>query len=112
MRLVLALTVAALLALAGTASAADRLGVDASNVKLAVSKDGKTALATFMSGGRVRHVLVWGAVNALPPSRTVPQVRFKLDFSGGWGTQHKLVWKTFGNACRLYDGVPLEQLVA
>src|SRR5437879_10999332 len=99
MRLVLALAVAAVLALAGSAAAADRLGVNASNATLAVSKDGKTVLVTFTSGGKVRHVLVWGAVNALPASQTVPQVRFKLDFSGGWGTQHKLVWKTFGNAC-------------
>jgi hypothetical protein len=99
-------------ALAGTASAADRLGVNAANIKLAVSRDGKTALVTFSSGGAVRHVLIWGAVNALPPSETVPQVRFKLDFSGGWKTRRKLVWKTFGNACKPYDGVPLQQLVA
>jgi len=45
-------------------------------------------------------VLAWGAVNALPPSQTVPQVRFKLDFTGGL-KQH------FGNACGGYDGPPL-----
>jgi hypothetical protein len=94
------LATALALALAGTASAADRLAVNASGIRLAVSKDGKTALVTFSSGGAVRHVLVWGAVNALPPSETTPQVQFKLDFSGGWKTKRKLVWKTFGNACK------------
>jgi hypothetical protein len=111
MRSILATAVVALL-VAGPASASDRLAFDVTNPRLAVSKDGKTALVTYAGGGAVKHVLVWGAVNALPPSQGVPQVRFKLDYSGGWGSRRKLVWKTFGNACKPYDGVPLEQLVA
>jgi hypothetical protein len=101
----------ATLALAGPAAAAQRLDLNASNVKLAVSRDGQTALVIYRAAGRPRHVLVWGAVNALPPSRAVPQTRFKIDWSGGWATSRRLVWKRFGNACRPYDGPPLEQLV-
>jgi hypothetical protein len=108
----LALAAVALLAGAGAAHASDRLAVNATGVRLAVSKDGKTALVTYTSAGKVRHVLVWGAIDALPPSETVPQVRFKIDWTGGWSSRHKLVWRRFGNACRPYDGPPLAGLVA
>jgi hypothetical protein len=103
---------AVVLALAAPAAASDRLDVNATDVKLAVSRDGKTALVTYRAGGKLRHTLVWGAVNALPPSETVPQVRFRIDWSGGWSSRHRLVWKSFGNACRPYTGPPLAQLVA
>jgi hypothetical protein len=67
-------------------------------VKLAVSSDGK-ALVTYTAGGTAKHVLVWGAVNALPPSTSRPQVAFKVDYSGGWGSFHKQLWKGFKNSC-------------
>jgi hypothetical protein len=47
---------------------------------------------------------VGNAVNALPPTRGGHQVAFKLDYSGGWGLYHKLVWKTLKNVCRAYTG--------
>ena len=103
MRAFLAAFVVALLA-APSALASDRIGLNASHVALAVSKDGKRAIVTYRSGGAMRHVLAWGAVNALPPSETVPQVRFKLDFTGGWKTYGHTVWQHFGNACSRYDG--------
>ena len=103
---------AAALALAGPAAPSDRLDVNATDVRLAVSRDGRTALVTYHAAGRLRHALVWGAVNALPPSPTVPQVRFRIDWSGGWKSRGALVWKHFGNGCRPYDGPPLQQLVA
>jgi hypothetical protein len=75
-----------------------------------------TALLTYRAHGKLRHVLAWGAVNArMPTSKTKPkqpQVKFTVDYSGGWGTQHKLVWKTFENACGRYDGPKLDSLVA
>ena len=37
----------------------------------------------------------------------MPQVRFKLDFTGGWKTYAHAVWQHFGNACRRYDGPAL-----
>ena len=39
-----------------------------------------------------------------PASR---QVDFKLDYSGGWGTYKKDVWKTLRNTCGPYTGPPL-----
>jgi hypothetical protein len=94
---------------AQTAHASERLDVNASGVRLAVN--GGTALVTYRARGRTIHALVWGAVNALPPSRTVKQVRFRFDWSGGWKTRHRLVWKTFRNRCSPYDGPALAYLV-
>src|SRR5256885_13857635 len=65
------------------ASASDRLDVNATHVRLAVNKSG-IALVTYRARGRTGHALVWGAKNALPPSQTVPQGRFRIDWTGGW----------------------------
>jgi hypothetical protein len=104
--------VAAMLVLAPPALASDRIGLNASHVRLAVSADGKRALVTFRAQGRARHVLAWGAVNALSPNPAVPQVRFKLDWTGGWETYGHTVWRSFGNACKPYDGPPLAAALA
>ena len=109
-KLLPALAVAALVA--PTAMASDRVGLNASHVRLAVSPDGARALVTFRSAGRTRRALVWGAVNALPPSQVIPQSRFKIDWSGGWKTYGHTIWRTFGNACTQYDGPPLADVVA
>jgi hypothetical protein len=100
------------IAVAPAALASDRIALDASNARLAVSADGKRALVTYASGGSVHHVLAWGAINALAPSQTTPQVRFRLDFSGGWATYGHTVWQMFRNACRPYDGPALADVVA
>jgi hypothetical protein len=94
---------------AQTAHASERLDVNASGVHLAVN--GGTALVTYRARGRAVHALVWGAINARPPSRTEKQVRFRFDWSGGWKTRHRLVWKTFRNRCGPYDGPALAYLV-
>jgi hypothetical protein len=96
---------------AASAQASERVGVDASGIHLAVNRSGK-ALVTYRAHGRTFHLLVWGAVNALPPSQTVPQVHFRFDWSGGWKSSHRLVWKHFRNGCRKYDGPALVYLVA
>src|SRR5215212_6970055 len=54
----------------------------------------------------------WGAVNARPPSQAVHQVHFRFDWSGGWKSRHRLVWKTFRSRCTKYDGPALVYLVA
>jgi hypothetical protein len=87
------------------------LARNASGVKLAVSNDGK-ALVTYRSQGKLNRVLAWGAMNAIPPTRGREQVKFKVDYSGGFGTFRRPIWKTFGNACRRYDGPKLQWLVA
>jgi hypothetical protein len=108
-----AVIAAVTLACASGAAASDRLSLDASSVKLAVSADGTTAVVTYRQAGRTRHALVWGAMNALPPSETVPQVRFKIDFSGGWQTHRNANWwQRIGNHCRAYSGPALAAVLA
>jgi hypothetical protein len=100
------------LAVPAGAAASDRLDVNASHVRLAVNKRG-LALVTYRARGRTVHAIVWGAVNALPPSQSVPQVRLQIDWTGGWADfHHRLIWKRFGNACRPYDGPALAWLIA
>ena len=76
-----------------------------------MSKDGK-ALVTYHSGGKLRRVLAWGAVNARMPSESRDQVSFRIDYSGGWGSIGKAAWKTFGNVCGRYRGPALPYVVA
>ncbi len=104
----LALGAATLLpAAAGASELIDR---NASAIKLAVNAQGQ-ALVSYRAGGRTRDVLAWGAVNAIAPTQSRPQISFRLDYSGGWGTFKKDVWKTMRNACRPYDGPKLGWLV-
>jgi hypothetical protein len=110
MRPFLLLLSVAALALPASAGASQLIDRDASQVKLQVNAQGQ-ALLTYKAGGQLKHVLAWGAINALAPSRTQPQVAFKLDYSGGWGTYKKDVWKTFKNTCHAYTGPPLAWLV-
>jgi len=57
----------ACLVTAGEASAAQLIDRNASDVKIAVNTKGEMLL-TYRTDGAVKHVLVWGAVNALPPA--------------------------------------------
>jgi hypothetical protein len=100
------------LALVGPASASQLIARNAVNVRLAVNSKG-TALITYRQRGRLTHLLAWAAVNARqrPASPRIPQVKFKLDYSGGW-KHHRLTWKHFRNRCRAYDGPDLLWLVA
>jgi hypothetical protein len=110
-----ALVVAALalvaLAVSGTASAAQLVDRDATSVRLAVNAKGE-ALLTYKTGGTRRHVLVWGAINALAPSAGARQVKFQLDYAGGWGKYRSLYWQRFGISCGAYDGPALPNVVA
>jgi hypothetical protein len=108
---ILALLAAALCA-APAASASDRVALNATGLRLAVSANGGRAMLTYVQGGKTRHALVWGAVNARPPSETTPQVRFKIDWTGGWETYGHTVWQRFGNACSPYDGPALANVLA
>jgi hypothetical protein len=94
----------------GPASASQLIDRNASRVKLAVNASGE-ALLTYRARGRVQHVLAWGAINARQPTSGRPQVRFRKDYSGGWGS-HRRSWKTFADRCRRYDGPPLAFVVA
>lgn len=102
-----AVVAAALVPAAGASELIDR---DASGVRLEVDARG-TALLTYRARGKTRHVLASGAVDALHPTPGRPQVRFRLDHSGGWGTARRDLWRTFENVCRPYAGPPLAWLV-
>jgi hypothetical protein len=84
---------------------------NASGVKLAVDGKGE-ALISYAAEGKAKHVLAWGAVNAIGPTGSRKQVEFALDYAGGYGKYHRDYWNTFGAACGAYDGPPLAWLVA
>jgi hypothetical protein len=82
---------------------------------LAVDAQGTALVSYTTAAGVQRHVLAWGAINAIPHPRQVDdkQVQFKLDYSGGWKSRHaSSYWKTLKNACRPYDGPALPFFVA
>ena len=91
---------------AASANASQLIDRNATGVELAINAKGE-ALVTYHSGGAVKHVLAWGAVNAIAPTRARAQVAFQLDYAGGWGKYHQLYWKTFHGSCGAYDGPAL-----
>ena len=105
-----AVLVAALVA-AGAASAAQLVDRDATGVRISLNAKGE-ALLTYRKGSAVKHVLVWGAINALAPKEGTQQAKFKLDYSGGWGKYHSVYWKHFTGGCGAYDGPALPNVVA
>ena len=92
-------------ALAPGAQASQLIDRNASNVELAVSRDGQ-ALLTYRAAGQWKRVRVWGATNAVAPTLARPQVSFRLDYAGGRG------WQSFENECGRYRGPALVGLVA
>jgi hypothetical protein len=108
MLITVALTAAAL---GPPAFAADLVDRNATGVKIAANTKGE-ALLTYTKAGKVKHVLVWGAMGARTPSKGGQQLKFELDYAGGYGKYHTAYWKTFANSCGEYDGPPLPNLVA
>jgi hypothetical protein len=106
----LVIVVAAVSALASNASASQLVDRNATAIKLEVNSKGE-ALITYKAHGAQKHVLAWGAENAIAPTRTRPQLAFKLDYAGGWGKYHTDYWKTFKNSCGAYDGPKLAWFV-
>ena len=109
----IAAAAAAAAVLAGPAAASQLIDRNATHVTLKVDARGR-ALIEYRVHGRERHVLAFGAINARVPSTgepTRPQVRFHVDYSGGWGTYGRVIWPTFRNACRPYDGPRLPWLL-
>jgi len=84
------------------------------NITLQVNTKGEALFTYTRTDGSVRHVLLWGAINAnTSADPSVKQVRFERDYSGGWGKYRKTGYsKTFQNACTQYDGPALSYLVA
>jgi hypothetical protein len=103
----------ACLLVAPVASASRQFGdVDVSAPSLAVNGRGEALVEYTRKDGRRRHVLAWGAIDALAPSRATPQVAFRLDYAGGWRKYGRQVWRGFADRCRPYDGPALPLVVA
>jgi hypothetical protein len=95
------------LVLPTAAFASQLIDRNASQISLAVNRKGE-ALIAYRAGRQVRHVLAWGAVDARLPSESVPQVRFRLDYAGGWGKYHRgRYWRAFRDTCARYSGPAL-----
>ena len=100
------LTVLAALLVPAGASASTMIDRDAKGVTLKVNAQGQ-ALVSYTARGKRWNVLAWNAVNALAPTPGGKQIDFKLDYSGGWGTYKKDVWKTLASTCGTYSGPAL-----
>ena len=98
-------------ALAPLASASQSIDSGATGVSLKVNSKGE-ALITYTAHGKLKHLLAWGAVNAIAPSASGKQVAFQLDYSGGYAKYHRNYWQTFGGVCMPYDGPALVFVVA
>jgi hypothetical protein len=75
------------------------VGRNASRATLTIDRQGRAHVG-YNSGGRRVALVAWGAINARTPSRSRPQVRFRIRY-GVRG----------GGVCRPYDGPPLAWLV-
>ena len=104
------MVVAVLAAAASNASASQLVDRNATAIKLEVNSKGE-ALISYKAQGKQKHVLAWGALNAIAPTKARPQLAFKLDYAGGWGKYHSDYWKTFKNSCGAYDGPKLAWFV-
>lgn len=95
-----------------SAFASQMIDRNATDVSIAVNSHHR-AEVTYRSGATWHHVLVWGAINALPPSKAHKQVKFSLDYSGGYGSFGTGYWKSIQshNVCGPYTGPPLAWLV-
>jgi hypothetical protein len=81
------------------AHASQLIARNATGVRLQVDRHGR-ALITYRAQGKTRHVLAWGAVNAIDPTQDRSQVSLRVDYSGGWGSLGRDAWRNFRNACR------------
>ncbi len=110
LRLLVVVATVALVAVPAARSS-EKIADNATKISFAVNGKGE-ALVTYTVGGTQKHLLVWGAVNAKPPTKGGEQVKFKLDYSGGYGKwDNEKYWKTFGSTCQKYTGPALPWLV-
>ena len=83
--------------------------------RLGVNADGVALVEFEPRGGGERHVLVWGAINALahPADSSSTQQAFRSTTRAAGRAGHDPgFWRTFKNVCGRYDGPPLPLLVA
>ena len=100
--LVLVAVLAALLS--STASASQLIDRNATGVKLAVNAKGE-ALLTYTAGGKLKHVLAWGAVNAIAPTHGPRAGRVQARLRGRLGqVPAATTGRPSATPCGAYDG--------
>jgi len=80
-----------------------------------VNANGVALVEYKTQSGHERHVLVWGAIDALahPTDAGSKQQTFSIDYSGGWKSRRDPgYWRKFKDVCRGYDGPALPLMVA
>ena len=99
---------------AGRAAASNILpDTDVKSLTLAANAQGYALVSYVTSSGKPRHLLLWGALNSNKPRESLKQVRFLIDYTGGYTRFHNgSYWKTFKNKCTRYTGPKLALLVA
>ncbi len=97
-----AILAAALAALAVVPVASASFLVDRNASAVSLRIQGDRAVVDYATGGRARHAFLWGAVGARQPSRSVPQVAFRVQYGVG---------RVSGGVCLPYDGPALPLLV-
>ena len=110
--LVIAAGIVTLLVGAAPAAASEQFGdLDVTFVSLKVER--AQALVTYRtSGGAVRHVYVWGAINAPAPDPSAPAGAVPVRLHRGLEARRPQSWRSFRNRCAPYDGPKLVWLVA
>ena len=108
--LALCAALAATALLPAAASASELIDRNATGVKIQANAKGQ-AMLTYRARGRVWHVLAWNAVNARESTTGQPQVRFRLDYAGGWGAFRQKLWLGFPDTCAPYTGPQLQWLL-
>jgi len=114
-RMLLGTLVCVLVLLPARATASVILGdKDVSSPTLKVNAKGTALVEYTTKAGLRRHVLLWGAVDAVAnPTLGSQQQAFQIDYSGGWKSQkNSNYWRTFKNTCTPYDGPSLPFFVA
>lgn len=92
------------LAVAPAGSASQLIDRNANHVSMRVNAKGE-ALITYKVGTKLKRVLAWGAVNAVPPNRSRAQVKFHIDYSGGYAEyKNAHYYLIFNGKCLPYDG--------
>jgi hypothetical protein len=103
-RLVVVFSLVCALLVPAAASGSELIDRNAQDVRLQVNDKGE-ALLTYRKNGETKRVLVWGALNAIAPTKTKRQVSFQVDYAAGWGKYRDAgYWKTFTDRCRPYAG--------
>ncbi len=111
--LILAALAVVFLSFAGPGGASQQFGdLDVSFKSLRVNDHGEAIVTYRTSRGMLRHVYVWGAINANRTHPSRPQQRFRYDYSGGSKKHGRQTRREFEDRCRPYDGPPLVWLVA